>query len=81
MRATDAVWIDDVQVYPRVATRSAVVKGRIGRAPDRTARGTVELVATPLSRPEDSRRASAAPPPCSAARCTSPTTRRGELNW
>ena len=32
LRATSPVWIEDVQVYPHVATRSVTVKGRIGNA-------------------------------------------------
>jgi len=59
LRATPTLWIEDLQAYPRVATKSAVVKGRLGLAPGRAVRGTVELVAKPLSRPDGGRRASA----------------------
>jgi hypothetical protein len=43
LSATDPVWIDDLQVYPHVATRLATVKGRLGNATGQGGRGTVTL--------------------------------------
>jgi hypothetical protein len=35
LRATDPVWIDDVQVYPNIATRSAKVRATVGNVTGR----------------------------------------------
>ena len=35
LAATPPVWVDDLQVFPHVATRSASVTGRIGNATGR----------------------------------------------
>ncbi len=43
LRAGSPVWIDDLQVFPRVAKRSALVRGRIGNATGRGGRGTLRL--------------------------------------
>ena len=43
LRATAPVWIDDLQVYPRLASRTAGVRGRIGNATGRPGRGTLRL--------------------------------------
>jgi len=43
LRATAPVWLDDLQVYPRLAVRSAAVRGRIGNASGRAGRGTLRL--------------------------------------
>jgi hypothetical protein len=43
LTATDPVWIDDLQVYPHVETRSATVRGRVGNATRQPGRGTVTL--------------------------------------
>ena len=56
LRATPAVWIEDVQVYPQVATKSVVVRGKIGNATGQAGQGTVSLLvglkATPKGRRE-----------------------------
>ena len=41
--ATPPVWIDDVQVYPNVAKRSALVKVRIGNATGKDGRGALSV--------------------------------------
>jgi hypothetical protein len=41
--ATPPVWIDDLQVYPRVATKSVTVKGTIGNASGQPGSAKVEL--------------------------------------
>ena len=41
--ATPPVWIDDVQVYPNVAKRSALVKVRIGNATGKAGRGALSV--------------------------------------
>jgi GH18 family chitinase len=43
LRAESPVWIEDLQVYPRVASRSALVRGRIGNATGNAGRGTVRI--------------------------------------
>lgn len=43
LRPAARVWIEDLQVYPRVASRSAVVRGRIGNATGGPGRGTLRL--------------------------------------
>lgn len=43
LRATPPVWIDDLQVYPHVASKSVTVKGRIGNATGKAGRGRVLL--------------------------------------
>lgn len=43
--ATPPVWIDDVQLFPDVAQKSARVRGRIGNATGKAGRGTVTLAA------------------------------------
>jgi len=47
LAATGPVWIDDLQVYPHVAAKSVLVKGRIGNATGRTGRGTLQLAGDP----------------------------------
>jgi hypothetical protein len=56
LRATTPVWIEDLQVYPQVATRSVVVKGRLDHTPGHAFSGTVEVVAEPVSRKGRARR-------------------------
>ena len=48
LRATSPVWIEDLQVYPQVATRSITVKGRLGNATGRAGTGRLDFVITPL---------------------------------
>ncbi|MBI2927362.1 MAG: discoidin domain-containing protein [Verrucomicrobia bacterium] len=43
LRATPPVWIDELQVYPHVATKSVTVKGRIGNATGQPGRSRVVL--------------------------------------
>jgi hypothetical protein len=43
LTATNPVWIDDLQVYPHVETRSVKVKGRLGNATGRSGQGMVRL--------------------------------------
>ncbi len=51
--ATDRVWIDDVQVYPSVVRRAALVKVGLGNATGNVARGRLTLSAksTSVDRP------------------------------
>lgn len=43
LRAGSPVWIEDLQVFPHVATKSVTVRGRIGNATGRAGRGTLRL--------------------------------------
>jgi hypothetical protein len=43
LQATPPVWLDDVQVYPQVKTRSARVKIHIGNATGRSGTGTLSV--------------------------------------
>ena len=43
LRTTPRVWIEDLRVYPHVATKSVTVKGRIGNATGQPGRGQVML--------------------------------------
>jgi hypothetical protein len=43
LRATPQVWIDELQVYPRIAARAVTVRGRIGNLTGNSGRGLVEL--------------------------------------
>jgi hypothetical protein len=56
LRATPPVWLDDVQVFPQVATKSVVVRGQIGNATAQSGQGTVwmsvGLKSTPKARRE-----------------------------
>jgi hypothetical protein len=56
LRATMPVWIQDVQVYPQVATKSVLVRGKIGNATGQSGQGTVllsvGLKSTPKARRE-----------------------------
>jgi hypothetical protein len=56
LRATPPVWIEDLQVYPRVPTRSVLVKCKLGNATGQPGRGTVTLLASLAPKPT-------APPP------------------
>lgn len=48
LRATSPVWLDDLQVYPEVATKSIRVKGRIGNVTGKAGRGQLVMMVTPL---------------------------------
>ena len=43
LRATEPVWLDDVQVYPDVARRTALVRAKISNILGRSLRGTIEI--------------------------------------
>jgi hypothetical protein len=43
LRATSPVWIEGVQVYPNVASKTARVKVRIGNATDKAGQGTLTI--------------------------------------
>jgi hypothetical protein len=43
LRAMPPVWIDDLQIYPRVAERAIAVRGRLGNATGKAGRGRIEL--------------------------------------
>ena len=45
LRATDPVWVEDIQVYPDVDKKSAKVRVTIGNATGKPAAGTLELAA------------------------------------
>lgn len=47
LRATPRVWLEDLQIYPRVADKSVLVRWRIGNATGQSGRGT--LLATVAS--------------------------------
>jgi hypothetical protein len=48
LTATQPVWIDDLQVYPRVNDKVAVVRGRVGATPGHRLPGKVRLEGGPL---------------------------------
>jgi GH18 family chitinase len=43
LRAGSPVWIEDLQAFPHVATKSVTVRGRLGNATGRAGRGTLRL--------------------------------------
>src|SRR5208283_204805 len=43
LRATAPVWIEELQVYPHVATRSVTVKGTLGNATGKAGKGSLGL--------------------------------------
>lgn len=43
LRTTPRVWLDDVQVFPHVATRTVTVRGVVGNTSGRAGRGEVRL--------------------------------------
>lgn len=43
LRATPPVWIDDIQVYPDVAKRTVLIKGKLGNMTGRSGSGEVGL--------------------------------------
>ncbi len=54
LRSTPRVWLDDVEVFPHVATRSITVRGVVGNTSGREGRGEVQLE---VSRPDGGRSA------------------------
>ena len=49
---TPPVWVEDLEVYPHVASRSVTVKGRIGNATGAAGAGSVTLVARSSNVPQ-----------------------------
>ena len=45
MRATDPVWLDDVQVYPDAASRQITVKMRLGNVTQTAGGGSITVSA------------------------------------
>ncbi|HEX8465921.1 MAG TPA: hypothetical protein VF627_15010, partial [Abditibacterium sp.] len=45
LRATDAVWLEDVQLYPDAATKTVRVRAKIGNASGQSGSGTVSVSA------------------------------------
>lgn len=43
LRATPKVWLEDVQVYPHLATKTATVRVRVGNATGKAGRGVLSL--------------------------------------
>lgn len=43
LRATPPIWIDDLQVYPHLATKTVTVKGRIGNESGKAGQGALDL--------------------------------------
>ncbi len=48
LRATSPVWIEDLQVFPHVATKSVTVKGRIGNITGEAGNDQLHLIVTPF---------------------------------
>jgi beta-galactosidase/beta-glucuronidase len=48
LAATPRVWLDDLRVYPHVATRSVSVQGAIGNASGQSGQGTLVLAISPI---------------------------------
>jgi len=48
LRATPPVWIEELQVYPHVATKSVTVKGRIGNIIGQAGNDKLALIVSPL---------------------------------
>jgi beta-galactosidase len=74
LRATSPVYIDDAQVYPDVATRSARVVVRLGNAGGRAGSGTVTGQRQGASRSAGARRAAGRVHACSIRRTPRPGT-------
>jgi hypothetical protein len=49
LRASDPVWIDDVQVYPDVRKKSVRIKAAIGNATGRTGQGQLTAIIKPVA--------------------------------
>ena len=48
LRATTPVWIDELQIYPRVATKSVTIKGRIGNLTGKAGNDKLGMMITPF---------------------------------
>jgi len=55
LRATDRIWIDDVQVFPRLATKSVEVRITVGNSTGNRAGGTLAVQAAPVNGAADQR--------------------------
>jgi hypothetical protein len=55
LRATAPVWIEDLQVYPQIATKAVIVKGKIGNATAHSGQGRVSLFVGLSSTPREER--------------------------
>ena len=53
LRAAPLVWLEEVQVYPHVATRSVTVKGNIGNASGQAGHGWLQLVSSGVNKQMD----------------------------
>ena len=47
LRTTPRVWIDSLDVYPQIATRSVLLKGRLGNLTGQPGQGTLNLAVRP----------------------------------
>ena len=63
LRATAPVWIEELQVYPHVATKSVVVRGKIGNATGRSGQGAVFLSVGLKFTPNERRQLTGKPDP------------------
>ncbi|HXS69295.1 MAG TPA: discoidin domain-containing protein, partial [Candidatus Polarisedimenticolia bacterium] len=50
LRATPLAWIEDLQIYPQVSSRSIKIKGRLGNISGHAGNGTLTFTATPMDR-------------------------------
>ena len=48
LRATASVWVENLQVYPHIATKSATIKGTIKNISARSGSGALKVLVTPL---------------------------------
>ena len=51
LRSTTLVWIEDLQVYPHVSTKSVTVKGTIGNLTGKSGSGKLDMIVTPFQFP------------------------------
>lgn len=58
LRSTPQVWIEDLQVYPRVASRSALIRGRLGNTSGQNGSSRLRLSWRLLGNGEETSRAS-----------------------
>lgn len=57
LRSTPAVWIDDLQTFPRIADAAVIVRGQLGNASGLAGRGRLRLTVHPLGTSRRSRAA------------------------
>src|SRR6185369_2134024 len=58
LRAAMPTWLDDLQVFPRVASKSIVIRGKVNSLPRQSTRQAVDFVLSPLSGPAGARHSS-----------------------